>query len=203
MFTGLVQSTGNIVSAGGPADACIRLVVASDLGTLVHGESIAIDGACMTVADSSAGRFGVDVMPESLTRTTLGDLRAGSRVNLELALRLGDRLGGHLVSGHVDGIVRVDSLRRAGDDHRVRLETSPELLRYLPEKGSVTLAGVSLTISAADDRGFEVALIPVTLAQTTLGALQVGDRLNLEVDLMARYLERLTRHASDEETNHE
>ncbi len=153
----------------------------------------------MTVVDTGDGTFGVDVMPESLVRTTLGTLRPGSRVNLERALRVGDRLGGHLVSGHVDGIARVDSIDAGGADRRIRLTTEGRLLRYLPEKGSLTLAGVSLTLSAGDARGFEVALIPVTLEETTLGALATGDRLNLEVDLVARYLERLTRARIDED----
>ena len=199
MFTGLVQTIGEVIAVEGEAKACTRLVVAAELGELVHGESVSIDGACMTVADSGSGRFGVDVMPESLARTTLGDLRPGSRVNLERALRVGERLGGHLVSGHVDGIAWVDSIDHIGEDHRVRLTTAPRLLRYLPEKGSVTLAGVSLTVSAAEALGFEVALIPVTLEETTLGALATGDRLNLEVDLVARYLERLTQARIDED----
>ena len=199
MFTGLVQTIGKVIATESAAEACTRLVVAAELGELVLGESVSIDGACMTVADTADGTFGVDVIPESLARTTLGDLRPGSRVNLERALRVGDRLGGHLVSGHVDGIARVDSIDHTGEDRRIRLTTEGRLLRYLPEKGSVTLAGVSLTLSAADGRGFAVALIPVTLEETTLGALATGDRLNLEVDLVARYLERLTRARIDED----
>jgi len=199
MFTGLVESIGEVVTAESGPQECTRLVVAARLEQLAHGESVSIDGACMTVADAGAETFAVDVMPESLGRTTLGGLGPGSRVNLERALRVGDRLGGHLVSGHVDGLARVESIERSGEDHRVRLSTAAPLLRYLPEKGSVTLAGVSLTVSAADDGGFEVALIPVTLAETTLGTLARGDRLNLEVDQVARYLERLTRARIDED----
>jgi len=199
MFTGLVGSIGEVVAAESGPQECTRLVVAARLEQLVHGESISIDGACMTVADAGAETFAVDVMPESLGRTTLGGLGPGNRVNLERALRVGDRLGGHLVSGHVDGLARVESIERSGEDHRVRLSTAAPLLRYLPEKGSVTLAGVSLTVSAADDGGFEVALIPVTLAETTLGTLARGDRLNLEVDQVARYLERLIRASNDKD----
>lgn len=199
MFTGLVQTIGKVIAAESGAEACTRLVVAAGLGELVRGESVSIDGACMTVVDTGDGTFGVDVMPESLVRTTLGTLRPGSRVNLERALRVGDRLGGHLVSGHVDGVARVESIDAGGADRRIRLTTEDRLLRYLPEKGSLTLAGVSLTLSAGDAGGFEVALIPVTLEQTTLGALTAGDRLNLEVDLVARYLERLTRARNDED----
>jgi len=199
MFTGLVHTIGEVTASDGRSGACTRLVVAAGLEELVHGESVSIDGACMTVAASGAGTFGVDVMPESLARTTLGDLRPGRLVNIERALRVGDRLGGHLVGGHIDGIARVDSSDRSGEDHRVRFTTAASLLRHLPKKGSVTLAGVSLTISADDESGFEVALIPVTLEETTLGALAGGDRLNLEVDLVARYLERLFGPRIDED----
>jgi riboflavin synthase len=199
MFTGLVHTIGEVTASDGRSGACTRLVVAAALDDLVHGESLSIDGACMTVAECASGTFGVDVMPESLSRTTFGDLRPGARVNIERALRVGDRLGGHLVSGHVDGIAHIESIDRSGEDHRVRLAVAAPLLRYLPEKGSVTLSGVSLTISAADDRGFEVALIPVTLEHTTLGSLAGGDRLNLEVDLVARYLERLIGPRIDED----
>ena len=199
MFTGLVQAIGTVTRAERATDGCTRLVVAAELGDLAHGESVSIEGACMTVAQQDAGNFGVDVMPESLTRTTLGDLRPGDRVNLERALCVGDRLGGHLVSGHIDALAQVESIERIGEDHRVTLTTSVSLLRFLPEKGSVTLAGVSLTVSAAAKGTFEVALIPVTLKQTTLGMLTPGDRVNLEVDLVARYLESLTRPETNEE----
>lgn len=193
MFTGLIQSMGEVAAIEGAQGACKRLRVAAAIRELAHGESIAIDGACMTVAENDAASFAVDVMPESQDRTTLGSLRVGHRVNLERALRVGDRLGGHFVSGHVDGLARVESVEREGEDHRVRLVPPAGLLRYIAEKGSVTLAGVSLTVSAVDPGGFEVALIPVTLEETTLGDLSTGDRLNLEVDLVARYLEKLIR----------
>jgi riboflavin synthase len=199
MFTGLVQAIGTVVRVDGAAGSCTRLVVAAELGTLVHGESVSIDGACMTIADPDQEHFGVDVMPESLTRTTLGQLRPGDRVNLERALCVGDRLGGHLVSGHIDDLAHVESIEKCGQDHRVTLSAAAPLLRYIPEKGSVTLAGVSLTVSNVREGAFEVALIPVTLEHTTLGALAPGDRLNLEVDLVARYLEGLTRPEIDEE----
>jgi len=193
MFTGLVEAMGEVVSAVPNDEGCTRLVVESRLGTWEHGESVAIDGACMSVAEPADGRFGVDVMPESLALTTLGGLGPGDRVNLERSLKVGDRLGGHFVSGHVDGVARVESIRRAGEDHRVRLVPDSGFLPYLPVKGSVTLAGVSLTISGADSTGFEVALIPLTLELTTLGALSEGSAVNLEVDVVARYLERLIR----------
>jgi riboflavin synthase len=193
MFTGLVEAMGEVVSAVPNDEGCTRLVVESRLGTWEHGESVAIDGACMSVAEPADGRFGVDVMPESLALTTLGGLGPGDRVNLERSLKVGDRLGGHFVSGHVDGVARVESIRRAGEDHRVRFVPDSCFLPYLPVKGSVTLAGVSLTISGADSTGFEVALIPLTLELTTLGALSEGSTVNLEVDVVARYLERLIR----------
>jgi len=198
----LVEAMGRVASVEPTAEGCTRLTIESRLGTWEHGESVAVDGACMSVAVPADGAFGVDVMPESLALTTLGSLRPGDAVNLERALRVGDRLGGHFVSGHVDGIARVASIHRSGEDHRVRLIPAAGFLRYLPVKGSVTLAGVSLTLSGADADGVEVALIPLTLEQTTLGALREGDGVNLEVDVVARYLERLIR-GTHEDRNHE
>jgi riboflavin synthase len=156
-----------------------------------RGESVAVDGACLTVTELRAGRFYADVIAETLSRTTLGRLRPGQQVNLERALRLGDSLGGHLVQGHVDGVVRVREIRRRGDDHRVRLKLTDEIRRYVAFKGSVALHGVSLTVADIDGESFEVALIPETLSRTTLGRIRAGDSLNVEVDLLARYLERL------------
>jgi riboflavin synthase len=192
MFTGLVEGMGK-VSGFARRDGAARLGVDVpwDAGTMRHGESVAVDGVCLTVVATNPRGFQADVIAETLGRTTLGALRVGLRVNLERALRVGDALGGHLVQGHVDGVARVAAVRRAGADHRLRLELPPELRRYVAFKGSVALAGVSLTVSAVDERGFEVALIPETLGATTLGKVRPGDRLNVEVDLVARYLERL------------
>ena len=203
MFTGLIQEMGRVGQIEPTPDGCTRIEVSAAMGPLEHGESVCVEGACITVSATADDRFGFDVMPESLSRTTLGRLEPGDRVNLERALRVGDRLGGHFVTGHVDGLARVGSIRRVGEDHRVRLIVEPRLSPYLAEKGSVTLAGVSLTVSAVDSAGFEVALIPVTLEKTTFGTLAEGDAVNLEVDLVARYLERMIRPVGDEGTPHE
>jgi riboflavin synthase len=171
----------------------MRLRIRSTLpaAELAAGESVAVQGVCLTVAAVSKDGFAADVIPETLSRTTLGAAARGTRVNLERSLRLSDRLGGHLVQGHVDGTARVLSVSRRRGEHRLRVEAPAALRRYLAPKGSVALDGVSLTIAAADGAAFEVALIPETLSRTTLGDAAAGDRLNVEVDLLARYLDRL------------
>jgi len=193
MFTGLIQDVGKVVETS-PRRGSVRLGIASALPVpeMADGESVAVDGACLTVTQRRGNRFYADVVAETLARTTLGRLRPGHRVNLERALRLGDPLGGHLVLGHVDDTVRVAGLARQGNDVRLRLTLTPAIRRYVAIKGSVALQGVSLTVSALDREGFEVALVPHTLGRTTLGDLRVGDPLNVEVDLLARYLERIT-----------
>jgi riboflavin synthase len=160
---------------------------------MTDGESVSVDGVCLTVALRAGSVFEADAVPETLARSTLGALRVGASVHLERALALGDRLGGHLVQGHVDAVVGVVSLRKLGGD--VRLEVSlPAALRGLVAlKGSIALAGVSLTVSAVKSRSFEVALIPETVRRTNLGSVRRGDRLNVEIDLIARYLEALMR----------
>ncbi len=203
MFTGLIQEMGRVVSIEPTPEGCTRIEISAEMGPLAVGESVAVEGACMSVTVATENRFGFDVMPESLARTTLGRLAPGSRVNLERALRLGDRLGGHFVTGHIDGVARVEAIRRVGEDHRLRLTLAPRWAPYLAEKGSVALAGVSLTVAGVDQDEFEVALIPLTLQQTTLGALQARDPVNLEVDLVARYLERLIRPKNDKDSQHE
>ncbi len=192
MFTGLIEAVGKVVEFS-PRRGAARLGVVSPIpvGDLHDGESVAVDGVCLTVAERGRERFFADVVAETLSRTTLGRLRPGSRVNLERSLRLGDRLGGHLVAGHVDGTARVVRLRRRGDDCRLRVRVPPELARYVALKGSVALQGVSLTVAAVDADAIEIALVPHTLEHTTLGRVNPGDPLNLEVDLLARYLERL------------
>lgn len=193
MFTGLIEGVGALASRearGGDA----RLVI--DTGTLPFGdvrlgESIAVNGCCLTVVAFDARSFAVDASSETLALTTLGRLPIGTPVNLERALRPGDRLGGHLVSGHVDGLA---TAARAWEDARAvrwRFEAPRPLLRYIAQKGSVCVDGVSLTVNAADEAGFEVALIPHTVAHTAFHTLQPGDAVNIEVDLLARYLERL------------
>ncbi|ANM28935.1 hypothetical protein ABI59_03910 [Acidobacteria bacterium Mor1] len=192
MFTGLIETVGKVREVR-PGRGSKRLTVVSDLpvAELVLGESIAVDGACLTVTAIGEDSFSADAVQETLDKTTLGGLRAGSRVNLERSLRLGDRLGGHLVQGHVDGTCPVAEVRSRGDDWRLRVRSSRELRPYLAPKGSVTLQGVSLTVSAVGPYGFEVALIPETLARTTLGDLKPGNPVNVEVDLLARYMENL------------
>jgi len=181
MFTGIVQERGRVASFDGG-----RLIVESRIEAEV-GDSIAVDGVCLTVTDARNGTLSFDVMVETLSRAKL----FGAHVNLEPALRAGDPLGGHYVQGHVDGIGTVRSVDPEGGGKRVWLDAEPELLRYLVEKGSITVEGVSLTVAELDADGFAVALVQHTLAATTLGALAPGDKVNLETDVLAKYVERL------------
>ena len=192
MFTGLIEGLGRLVESESRG-AARRLGVDHALGggPLVLGESVALDGVCLTLAARAGQRFWVDVVPQTLARTTLGELAPGAAINLERALALGDRLGGHLVLGHVDGTAVVREACRRGAEHRLVLELPPELARYVVPRGSIALSGVSLTVAGVDRSSFEVALIPETVARTTLGAARAGMRLNVEVDLLARYLDRL------------
>jgi riboflavin synthase len=185
MFTGLVQSTGRVESLEHG-----RLRVAAEL-ELAEGDSVAVGGVCLTATAVDAHGFSADVMEETLRRTALGGLAPGHAVNLELPLRASDRLGGHIVQGHVDGVGTVESVREEGFARMVRLAAAPELLRYVIEKGSIAVDGVSLTGAAVDDEGFTVSLIPETLERTTLGSLGEGRRVNLEVDVLAKYVEKL------------
>lgn len=191
MFTGLVEATGRVASVS-PRGAGLRLRIDAPLGLLETGESVSVSGACLTVVTATPGGFEADLTSETVERTTLGRLGAGSRVNLERAVVAGARLGGHLVSGHVDGRARVVSITEEGEARRVSVECPRELSRYVAEKGSVALDGVSLTVNAVSGNVFSLMLIPHTLAVTTLGELAAGAELNLEVDLVARYVERLT-----------
>jgi riboflavin synthase len=193
MFTGLIETIGTVrevVARRGSA----RLSIASSLPVreMSDGESVAVDGACLTVSRRAGDRFFADAVAETLARTTLGELRPGARVNLERALRFGDRLGGHLVQGHVDVVAKVLRVVRKGDDYRLRVELPASIAPYVAEKGSIALHGVSLTVSAVADREFEVALVPETLRRCTLERARAGDRVNVEVDLLARYLERMS-----------
>ena len=192
MFTGLVEAVGKVVSVV-PGVGATRLAVEwkGAPGDLRPGESVGVDGACLTVATIAGERFEADAVAGTLERTTLGRLRAGDRVHLERALRLGDRIGGHLVLGHVDGVIRVVRVSRRGADRRLGLGLPPELARYVAPQGSVAIAGVSLTVAAVGRGRFEVALVPETVARTTLGDLRAGAAVNVEVDVVARYLERL------------
>lgn len=192
MFTGIIEETGTVrtvTSRSGGTALCIRAEKVLE-GTAV-GDSIAVNGVCLTVTSLSDGAFTADVMPESVRLTSLARLRPGAKVNLERAMRPAGRLGGHIVSGHVDGCGRIDAIVRDGIAYRVTVSPEADLLKYIARKGSVTLDGVSLTVVAVDARSFAVSLIPQTRAATTLGALAPGSPVNVEVDLLARYAERL------------
>jgi riboflavin synthase len=195
MFTGLVEATG-VLRAKSPRGPGMRLGFESPLESLVLGESVCVNGACLTVVEARPSGFEVDVTLETLERTTLGGVSLGDRVNLERAVRAGDRLGGHLVQGHVDGVAEVLEMERLGEALSVRLGTEPSLLRYVATKGSVALDGVSLTVNGVDSGSFSIMLIPHTLAVTTLHELSLGRKLNLEVDLVARYVARLLEGAT-------
>lgn len=192
MFTGIIESVG-VVKSLDTSERGARLVVDAgglDLSDAVVGESLAVAGVCLTLTGLEAGGFAADVSGETLAATTLGGLQAGSPVNLEQALRVGDRLGGHLVTGHVDGVGSVIETAPAGDSRRLVLRVPDELAQYVARKGSLTVDGVSLTVNAVDGSQCEINLVPHTLSVTTLGRLEAGDGVNLEVDLIARYLER-------------
>jgi len=189
MFTGLVELKGHLArrSRRGPG---YRLFVEASLGALTLGESISVSGACLTVVSSDGRGFEADVSLESAERTTLGQLAIGASVNLERALKVGDRLGGHLVSGHVDAVGKVLQIAPAGEAQRVTIGFPAQLARFIAEKGSITLDGVSLTVNAVSDSELSVMVIPHTLAVTTLGELKPGAPINLEVDTLARYAVR-------------
>ena len=187
MFTGLVQRTGLVSSL---ADG--RLVVDVEPRLDVSkGDSVAVNGVCLTATGDANGALGADVMAETLRRTALGRLRDGDRVNLELPLRVGDPLGGHIVQGHVDAVGTIESVAEEGFARVVRIAAEPDLLRYVVEKGSIAVDGVSLTVASVDDESFSVSLVPETLENTTLGALEPGRAVNLEVDVLAKYVEKL------------
>ncbi len=188
MFTGLIEEVGEVLGIEGS-----RLVVGARvvLADAADGASIAVNGVCLTVVARGAGRIGFDLGPETLARTALGDLGAGDRVNLERPLRLGAPVGGHLVQGHVDGVGVVTQLSREGETARLRLECQDEALAaLLIPQGSVAVDGVSLTVAALDGPAFEIMLIPHTLGQTTLGGLKAGKRVNLEMDMIGKYVQR-------------
>jgi riboflavin synthase len=189
MFTGLVQATGIAHPGGG------RLQVEAGL-ELSEGDSVAINGVCLTATAVRSGGFEADVMPETLRRTALGHLRDGEQVNLELPLRASDRLGGHIVQGHVDATGTIESVEDEGFAKMVRISAPDEVLRYVVEKGSIALDGVSLTVAEVDDEGFAVSLIPETLERTTLGAVAPGRLVNIEVDVLAKYVEKLARRVA-------
>ncbi len=192
MFTGIVRELGRVVSAETDGGGLALVVEAPETaGALAVGDSISIDGVCLTAETVTNGRVSLHAVPESLARSTLGGLAAGDRVNVEPPLRAGDPLGGHYVQGHVDAVARVRSVEQEGDGLRVSFEAPREILRYLVEKGSVTVDGVSLTVAELSEEAFAVALVPHTLAATTLATLEPAQRVNVEVDVLAKYVERL------------
>jgi riboflavin synthase len=185
VFTGIVREQGRVASL---VDG--RLVLETSLQAAV-GDSIAVDGVCLTVVAGDDATLAFDVVPETLARSTLGSLEPGTRANVEPAVRAGEELGGHLVQGHVDGVGRVRAVEQEGEGRRVWIEAPPDVLRYCVEKGSVTVSGVSLTVAGLADDAFAVALVPHTLEVTTLGALAPGASVNVEVDVIGKYVERL------------
>jgi riboflavin synthase len=187
VFTGLVADKGTVRSVHDG-----RLEIETALGAhLAPGDSVAVNGVCLTAVEPHVDGFAADVMPETLRRSSLGPLGPGAEVNLELPLRAGDRMGGHVVQGHVDGTGKVSSVREEGNARVVEIGAEPELLRYVVEKGSIAVDGVSLTVSAIGDDSFDVSLIPETVERTTLGAAEAGHTVNLEVDVLAKYVEKL------------
>ncbi len=192
MFTGLVEEIGTIVALV-PADGGLRVAIRAQVVTdgLAIGDSVAVDGACLTAVELHPDGFVIDAVAETLRRTTIGQAQPGDRVNLERALALGARLGGHLVQGHIDGTGAITEARPEGEGWVLRIEAEPGLMRYVVEKGSIAVDGVSLTVASRDATGLTIALIPHTIVATTLGPERVGSRVNLEVDLVAKYVEAL------------
>ncbi len=199
MFTGIIQSVGSVKrldDRGGD----MRMVFSTgklDISEYQPGDSIAVNGVCLTALEYGAAAFSADVSRETLSVTTFGDLKTGDPVNLEPALRVQDRLGGHLVSGHVDGVGSVESRKAAGRSEKFVFVMPAELTRYVAGKGSICINGVSLTVNRSEGNRFTVNIVPHTLQETMLGSLQAGDRVNLEVDIIARYLEKLLRGDKD------
>jgi riboflavin synthase len=190
MFTGLIQELGRVEAVDGSAEGARLRIKAELVAELNPGDSVAVNGACLTATSAADGSFEADVMHQSLSLTTLGELEPGSPVNLELPLRASDRLGGHVVQGHVDGTATVTELVPDGFATRLKAELPGDLLPYIVERGSIALEGVSLTVAGLDDPVVEVSLIPETLERTTLGQIEPGARLNVECDVLARYVRR-------------
>lgn len=197
MFTGLIEHSGRVTSID-RTDAGAVITITTELAPGIGpGDSIAVNGVCLTATRLTPDSFAADVMNESLDRTALGGLRSGEAVNLELPLRVGDRLDGHIVQGHVDGVGAIATTRDDGFSRVVRVTLPDDLARYVVEKGSIAIDGVSLTVSAVGDDWLEISLIPETIERTTLGSLSTGDCVNLEADVLAKHVERLLRHRLD------
>jgi riboflavin synthase len=191
VFTGLIADLGTLTALERGGGGAALTVTTHLAGQLDAGDSVAVNGVCLTATEVGPSSFKAEIMSETLERSSLGELEPGAEVNLELPLRAGDRLGGHVVQGHIDGTGILTATSEEGFARVLEIETDPRLARYLVEKGSVALDGVSLTISALHEGGFAVSLIPETLARTNLGAIQDGARLNIEVDILAKHVERL------------
>ncbi|WP_033069718.1 riboflavin synthase [Thalassospira australica] len=191
MFTGIITDIATVRAIEKTGDTRFEFTTAFDTSKIVLGASIACNGACMTVVETGSDWFAIDASAESLSRTTLGDLKVGSKVNLEQATRVGDELGGHIVSGHVDGVAILTKRVPEGDSLRLTFEVPESFAKYIASKGSVTLEGVSLTVNEVDGNTFGINLIPHTQTETTLGSKQPGDRINFEIDMLARYVARM------------
>ena len=191
MFTGLVADLGTVTSVDATADG-VRLAVSTALAPEIgEGDSVSVNGVCLTATAIAGGRFSADVMRETLRRSSLAEVAEGAEVNLERPLRAGDRLGGHVVQGHVDGVGTIAEVREDGFSRIVEISAPAETLRYVVEKGSIAVDGISLTVASVTDERFSVALIPETLERTNLGAAAPGQPVNLEVDVLAKYVEKL------------
>ena len=192
MFTGIVREVGRVTAVeGGAAGVRLQIDAPATAAASVIGDSVSVNGCCLTAVALADGQIAFDLVPETLSRTSLGRLEPGARVNVEGSLHAGDSLGGHYVQGHVDGLGRVRSIEPEGGGRRLTIDAPVELLRYVVVKGSIAVEGTSLTVAAVEGDSFEVALIPHTLAETTLGDLAAGDTVNLEADVLAKYVERL------------
>jgi riboflavin synthase len=191
LFTGIIQDTG-LVTGVTRAGEDLTLVIKSPLlSTMGVGGSVAVNGTCLTAVSVNGDSIEVNAIGETLARTSMGDVSEGDRVNLELPMTPDSMFDGHIVQGHVDGVATVRSIADEGESIRVNFDAGVEMLRYLVEKGSVTIDGISLTVAGLDEKGFEVAIIPHTREVTTLGSIRAGDRVNIEVDVLAKYVERL------------
>ena len=191
MFTGIISAIGRIDDIQKPGDWRLKITTPWDCAKIDLGASIACSGVCLTVIERDADWFAVEVSAESLSRSTIGTWQAGTQINLERALRLGDELGGHIVSGHVDGLAIIDQITRSGDSHELKISVPDALSKFIAEKGSVSLDGISLTVNAIEGSRFGVNIIDHTWGHTTLGHATIGQHLNLEIDMLARYVSRL------------
>jgi riboflavin synthase len=194
MFTGIVEEVGEVVETPGTG---LRIRATTVLEDAHLGDSIAINGTCLTVTAMDGGCFSVDTVPETLRRTNLGELRPGDPVNLERALPVGGRMGGHFVQGHIEGTGRIAAIEPENEALLIRIEAPPEVMRYVVDKGFITVDGISLTVVSRDDMGFVITIIPFTQAQTNLRVRQAGDTVNLETDILAKYVEQLTNRSGE------